>query len=257
VDADRVGAIIHCAADIRFGLPIEEARAANVETTRRLEVSTVYAADLRRASLQRLRSRRRQRLCNTYEQSKFRSREGARRRARRAGRNLPAELDQRRFTGSRGAVELLRPGFAPGAARQTGAGVPCDPDASIDLIPSDWAVEAMAVLFAESFEAGRIFHVCAGVERSLSVREIIAAAFGAAGLPMPQLISPAVFADWASEQQSPTMRELLRGVGQFMPHLCVRQSFQPNTGIAPAPPAGTFYPAVIESFLAARSRIGA
>jgi hypothetical protein len=54
-------------------------------------------------------------------------------------------------------------------------------------------------------------------------------------------------------KQSPTMGELLHGVGQFMPHLGVR----PNTGIAPAPHARTFYPAVGESCLAARSRIGA
>jgi hypothetical protein len=53
------------------------------------------------------------------------------------------------------------------------------------------------------------------------------------------------------------MGELLHGVGQFMPHLGVRQSFQPNTGIAPAQHARTFYPAVGESCLAARSRIGA
>lgn len=264
VDAAGVGAIIHCAADIRFGLPIEEARAANVETTRRLlefarrcprlekfvHVSTVYAAGLGAGEFAEAPFAEPPAFCNTYEQSKFEAEQVV----LEAARDLPAAIFRLSsiVSDSRGRVEqwnyfhqFLR--LAPRAPMVPG--IPCDPEASIDLIPIDWAASSMAMLFTASFAAGTIRHVCAGLERSITVREMIETAFGAAGLRVPELINPAEFEAWASASRSGMVRELLRGIGQFMPHLAVRQCFIPNRGIPPAPHARTYFSTVVEAAL--------
>jgi nucleoside-diphosphate-sugar epimerase len=50
---------------------------------------------------------------------------------------------------------------------------PGRPDAPIDLVATDWATAALVYLFESAFVPGRFYHVCAGPERSLTVREII------------------------------------------------------------------------------------
>src|SRR5439155_4478020 len=64
---------------------------------------------------------------------------------------------------------------------------PGRPDAPVDLIASDWAIPALAYLFEVAFVPGRFYHIGAGRERSLTVREMLnltASIFGCKGYYM-------------------------------------------------------------------------
>jgi long-chain acyl-CoA synthetase len=81
----ELDAILHCAASISFSLPLEEARAINVEGTREilalareapglrrfLHVSTAYVAGLRGGRFRERQLDTGQRFRNTYEQTKW------------------------------------------------------------------------------------------------------------------------------------------------------------------------------------------
>ena len=85
--AAELDAVLHCAASISFSLPLDEARAINVDGTRRvidlareapglerfLHVSTAYVAGLRGGRFRERQLDAGQRFRNTYEQTKWES----------------------------------------------------------------------------------------------------------------------------------------------------------------------------------------
>ena len=267
-----IRAIIHCAADIRFGLPLGEARLANVGTTERLidfarrcprldrftHVSTVYAAGLNSGHFGEALFPSPPAFCNTYEQSKFEAEQVVANEAR----DLPIAIFRLSSIVSDSTGHIEQWNYVHQFVRlmpraRLVPGVPCDPEARIDLIPSDWAAPCIADLFENRFAPARIFNICAGPTHSLTVRELVSTAFEIAGLPLPRLIDRAEFDAWAANQRSGTIRELLRGMSQFLPHLSVRQSFEPNASLEAPPAIYGYYPAVVERCLASGSRTGA
>jgi hypothetical protein len=111
--------------------------------------------------------------------------------------------------------------------------------APMDLIASDWALPALAWLFEDHFAAGRIFHVCAGAENSLTLSEMIELTtqiFEAhpdakrwKPLQVPEMVSLAEYQEFVKEQLQKgdrLLNELLRVLDFFLPQLAFYQEFE-------------------------------
>ena len=245
--------VIHCAADTRFGLSLESARAVNTEGTRNLlklasecrrlqkfaHLSTVYVAGRAIGHFSEGPIRHQSGFCNTYQQSKYE----AEQLVSRAMNELPAAIFRlssivgdsrtgvvRQFNYVHRVMRLFPRNVLPLA--------PGRPDAPIDLIATDWATAALAYLFESAFVPGRFYHVCAGPERSLTVREMIdlmvsifeSHPIGRKWLPIrvPELVSLPRYEEFVKERRrdgDKLFNELLRVLGYFVPHLATFQAF--------------------------------
>ena len=281
-DIERsVNEIIHCAAEIRFGLPIEEARATNVEGTRWLldfarrcpklekfaHVSSVYAAGKETGEFFEEPLHVTKGFVNTYQQSKYEAEE----RVLEATAEIPAAIYRLSsiIGDSRGSVrqfnyfhQLIKMIPRSNIVRA----IPGDPAAPVDLIASDWAGAATAYLFEHHFHPGRIYHVCAGPNASLTVKQLVEITFEIfqrhprgrrfAGVKAPELVSLEEFERYCATLRTGrdgTVTEMLRLLDQFMPHLALYQAFcNPKTSadlahadLAPASIRES-YPKVVE-----------
>jgi nucleoside-diphosphate-sugar epimerase len=181
--------ILHCAADTRFTLPLEEARAANVGGTIALLDFASGCRSLRRVgcfSTVYVAGRRTGRIAesdlddggagfaNTYERSKHEMERDVRQRMT----DLPIAVyrlstligDSRTgaVTGPNAfhhALRLLYHGLAPM--------VPGRPENQVDVVAMDYVADAACWLFDRRFEAGRTYHLCSGSEASSTLVELI------------------------------------------------------------------------------------
>jgi nucleoside-diphosphate-sugar epimerase len=246
--------VLHCAAETRFGLPIEDARAANVGGTRHLldlarrcrrlekfgHVSTCYVAGRAAGRVPEAPLHHSDGFLNTYQQSKYEAEELV----IQAMGELPVavfRLSSVIGDSATGQVrqfnhvhQLLR--VLP---RNVLAVAPCDPAAPIDLIPTDWAASALAYLFARRFAPGRIYQICAGQQGSLTVGQMIDLTVGIflahpvgrrlSPLRLPKLVSLAEYEEYVAKKRRGTDRllnELLRVLDYFLPHLGIFQVFE-------------------------------
>jgi nucleoside-diphosphate-sugar epimerase len=246
--------ILHCAVDSRFGRPLEEARATNTRGTAnvlalarrcpRLEkfahLSTAYVAGRSTGRLAETPCRHDCDFVNTYQQSKY-----------EAEQLVLGALGQIPVAVFR--LSTIIGDSATGRVRQFNyfhhfmklfphVGVlpvfPGDPAAPIDLVPTNWAIAALAHLFEHHFLPGRVYQVCAGPEASLTTQQLMEQtlevfATHPAGLRwqpirLPRLVSLAAYEEYVARtwaKSDALSRELLRVVGQFVPHLALYQAF--------------------------------
>ena len=162
--AEEVGAVLHCAASISFDLPLDEARAINVEGTRemlgfareakalgRLErfvhVSTAYVAGDHEGTFRERQLDAGQEFRNTYEQTKWEAEQivarGRRPRARRSRARAsswasPTRAGRRPSTSSTGRCARSRAGCSTRSRR-------C-PTARVDVVPVDYVADALVHL---------------------------------------------------------------------------------------------------------------
>jgi len=246
--------IIHCAADTRFDQSIDDARAANVATTERVlefarrcprlaklaHVSTVYVAGRATGRFAEAYARHDRGYVNNYQQSKHEAEESV----AAAMDDLPIaiyRLSSLIGDASRGCVsqfnyihQLIR--MMP---RNVLPVIPGDPHAPVDLIPSDWAIGALAILFEDAFAAGAVHQICAGPGRTLAVREVIdrtCAGFerhekARRWLPLrvPDLVPLDEynrFIEQRSKRNDALFRELVRVLNLMLPHLALPQTFE-------------------------------
>jgi nucleoside-diphosphate-sugar epimerase len=244
--------IAHCAADIRFGAPLEEARAVNVEGTRRLldlarrcphlvrfaHVSTVYAAGAQPGTYPEAPFAGDRGFLNGYQQTKHEAEEIV------LAADVPAAIFRlssiigdssgrvHQFNYFHQLIKMIpRSNLVPM--------IPGDPRARVDLIAGDWAADALAWLFDRAFEPGRIYHICAGAAGSLTVEELVRETFeiferhpnAREFLPLraPRLVNPEEFERFAARPRGGAdgvVAEMLRLLDQFLPHLAIAQSFE-------------------------------
>jgi len=199
--ARRVTHIVHAAATIRLNAPEDEARRINVGGTREVlrlagcaprlsrlaHVSTAYVAGDRTGRILECELRQGQRFLNSYEASKCEAEELV----RRCMGYLP--------------VTVFRPSIIVGDSadghtcnfstiyyplRKIAQGcveeIPGPPEAPIDLIPVDHVARCIVELAIEPRRRSETYHIAAGPERCVPVRELVEAARrlnGCAGLP--------------------------------------------------------------------------
>ncbi len=260
-----ISEIIHCAADIRFGVPLEAARAINVEGTRRMlevarrcprllkfaHISSVYAAGKLEGVFPEQPFLEQQGFFNAYQQSKYE----AERLVLAARDAVPVAIFRLSSVigNSRGEVRqfnyfhhLLKMIPNSGSVPVV-AGNPLGP---VDLIAGDWAVMALDHLFEHCFQAGRIYHICAGSVGSWPVRRLVDVSFHRFAMRPPRLVSLEEFERFAAARKGGSegvIQEMLRVLEQFLPHLALYQSFENARTKADLERAGVYMPA-LESY---------
>ena len=249
--ADRVVAIIHCAADTRFDLTLDEARAANVGATagalaiasrcpqleRFAHISTVYVAGRATGVLGEKPCQFADGFSNTYQQAKREAEEVV----LSAAGSIPVAVfrlssiigDSRdghvsRFNYVHQLMRLFPWNVLPM--------IPLNPAAPVDLIPTDWAADALIHLIEKQFVPGRIYQVCAGAAESMPAGELIKTTarllceFGAAArIVMPEFVTQREYDAWAERARAKgdrLLKEFLRVLSFSLPHLGIFQSFE-------------------------------
>lgn len=179
--------IIHCAAETRFGLPIEEARATNVRGTsnvlkvasacKRLEkfahLSTAYVAGRTTGQIAEAPLPNHNGFVNTYQESKYE----AEQLVFQAMSEIPAVIYRlstiignsktgcvRQYNYFHQILRLFARNVLPIA--------PGDLSWQIDLISTDWSTSALAFLLECRFVPGEVVHVCAGAGNSPRMSEV-------------------------------------------------------------------------------------
>ena len=138
---------------------------------------------------------------------------------------------------------------------------PRDPEAPIDLIATDWAIPALAYLFDFAFVPSRLYHICAGRDRSLTVREMIELTvsifeshpLGQRWLPIqvPRLVTLSQFEQFVQvrlQEEDKLLNELLRVLEYFVPHLAMFQAFDNRNATAALRPSGLQFPPIREHY---------
>jgi thioester reductase-like protein len=185
---ERIDHVIHCAASIRFDLPLEIARRDNTEGTRhvldvarrlprlrRLDyVGTAYVAGRRTGLILEDELDVGQRFWNSYERTKME----AEKLVRAFAVDHPATIyrpsvivgDSR--TGDTTAFQGLSQLLAIYMRRLTFA-IPADPDTHVDLVPIDWVTSTLFALMGTTKSIGRCFHVAAGPDNTCTIGELV------------------------------------------------------------------------------------
>jgi thioester reductase-like protein len=202
--AEEVGAVLHCAASISFDLPLEEARAINVEGTREmigfareakalgrlerfLHVSTAYVAGAYPGTFRERQLVAGQEFRNTYEQTKWEAEQVV-----AAADDLapavvrPSIVMGESDSGWTPAFNVL---YWPLRAFSRGLfdTVPALADGRVDVVPVDYVADGIVHLLDRA-EAG-VFNLVAGREAP-TVAELIEMGAERFGRPQPDLIEP-------------------------------------------------------------------
>jgi nucleoside-diphosphate-sugar epimerase len=251
--AESITGIIHCAADTRFALLLDEARAVNTEGTRNIlqfarrcpslqklaHISTVYVVGKAEGYFLEEPIPHPSGYCNAYQQSKYEAEELV----ADAMDQMPACIFRlssivgnshtgavRQFNHVHQLIRLFPKNSLPI--------IPGLPEARMDLIASDWALPALAFIFDHAFAPGSFYHICAGPNYSLTVREMIdvmATVFEShpraqRWLPIrpPELVPLRQYEEFVEQHRrngDTLLNELLRALGYFLPHLGMLQAF--------------------------------
>jgi thioester reductase-like protein len=265
--AEHVDEVIHSAASVSFSLPLERARAVNVEGTRRVlelaaaiqrrgglrrfaHVSTAYVAGTRRGVFGEGTLDLGQGFHNTYERSKWE----AERLVRSHAERLPVQIfrpsivvgDER--TGWTSSFNVI---YAPLRAFATGALplVPARRSAPVDIVPVSYV--AQAVLGLADAGAGRTFNLAAGPEAS-TVGELIERAARHLGRRPARTVPPSVYRHalrpLVERRATPAQRRFLERGEVFFPYFAARVRFDTSGARAELDPLGIRVPPVSDYF---------
>jgi thioester reductase-like protein len=208
--AERVTTIVHSAAAVAFALPLEEARAINVEGTRRVlefaesaqarggldryaHISTAYVAGDHAGSFAERDLDLGQTFHNSYERSKFEAEQLVRSRS-----GLPATILRPSIvvgdcsSGWTSAFNVL---YWPlrAFARGLFTAVPAIPTAPVDVVSVDYVADAVHALCESEGGIGETYHLTAGAGAS-TMGEIAQLASRYFRRPLPRVMPPAEFA---------------------------------------------------------------
>ena len=226
--ARRVTHVIHSAADVRFHLPLEEARRVNVGGTRRVlafageaadagclrhfsYVSTAYVCGDRCGNVPEEDGGEAPRFSNSYERSKWECEQLV----RAAMPHVPATIFRPSIIvgdASTGRTNAYKALYVPLRLIVRGLLRSLPPTmATLDVVPVDYVSRAICHVALEAGSIGRTLHLTAGAARSSSVTEIALHAMQAAGLPVPSSPMPA-----DDEAMPRVAAEVLAGFAPYM-----------------------------------------
>ncbi len=254
---ERVTRIVHSAASISFDLPLDAARAVNVDGTahvleiarrlhdrgrleRHLHVSTAYVAG-RHDGVVAEDDRTHGAPRNTYEQTK---REAEALVARATADGLPTAVvrpsiivgDSR--TGWTPAFNVL---YWPLQALSRGllSSVPADQDGLVDVVPVDYVADAIAHLAGTETPVDGTYHLTAGTAAP-RVEGLLDLACATLACPRPSVAPPVRpgHADGAGDHDA----------GVYLPYFDVRSQFDDTRARAVLAPAAVTCPALTDYF---------
>lgn len=243
----RVTEIIHCAAEVKFTMPLDVARQINVEGTRRIldfaqhcprvekvaHLSTLYIAGRRPGIIFEKPLTNEFGYFNSYEQSKHEAEHLVVDRMRQ----LPICIYRlSSLIGHSTTGKVSKPNYFHNIIRllhkaDSVVAIPGDPEAPVDLIPDDWCISALAFLICHRFIASGICHVCAGPAHSLKAEQLVDLIFRVynanhrATVRIPHLIP---YSESTMQRRILPHGALYDLVQTFLPHLGVNQPFDPG-----------------------------
>jgi thioester reductase-like protein len=251
--AARAETIVHSAASVSFALPLQEARAINVEGTRTMlelaerartlgglerygHVSTAYVAGTHTGRFAENDLDVGQAFRNSYEQSKFEAEQLV-----RAHRELPFTIlrpsivvgDRR--SGWTAAFNVL---YWPlrAFARGLFTDVPGIPSAPVDVVSIDYVCDAIHELCESPGGVGETYHLIAGRHAS-TIQEIAHAASRYFNRPLPRVLSPIEFDALHARADRP-QPSALEGSSVYFPYFSVGTVFDDGATRARLEPAG-------------------
>jgi thioester reductase-like protein len=247
--ASQVTTIVHGAASVSFGLALEDARAINVEGTRRMlelaararelggleryaHISTAYVAGTHAGRFSEHDLDVGQGFHNSYEQSKFEAEQLV-----RSCHELPFTILRPsivvgdRHSGWTSAFNVL---YWPlrALARGIFTAVPAIPSSPVDVVSIDYVADAVYELSAGG-DAGQTYHLTAGPQAS-TIGEIVNFASGYFERPGPRLVSPAEFASEADGVATSVLEE----GSVYFPYFSVAATFDDTLTRSRLEPAG-------------------
>ena len=251
--AGQVNTIVHSAASVSFTLPLERARATNVEGTRRMlelaararelgvleryaHISTAYVAGTHAGRFYERDFDVAQAFHNSYEQTKFEAEELVR---GSAGRDQipfmilrPSIVVGDRQSGWTSAFNVL---YWPlrALARGIFPAVPASPSSPVDVVSIDYVADAIHELCERAGEPGQTYHLTAGSNAS-TMGEIVSFASGYFHRPGPKLVPPAEFASVANG----VAKSVLEEGSAYFPYFSVAATFDDAFTRARLEPAG-------------------
>ncbi len=238
---DRLAAestmIVHCAASVSFGLSLDEARAINVEGTRRMlelagraqalgvleryaQVSTAYVAGTHAGRFSEADLDVGQDFNNSYEQSKFESEQLVRSRP-----ELPFTIFRPSIvvgdctSGWTAAFNVL---YWPlrALARGLFPAVPAVASAPVDVVSIDYVADGIHELCESPGGIRQTYHLTAGASAS-TIAEIADLASIYFQQPPPRLLSPAEFLS----ADHGVARSLIEEGAMYFPYFSVKATF--------------------------------
>jgi len=251
--AARVDQIIHAAASVSFALPLEEARAINLEGTRRVlelaelaharggleryaHISTAYVAGTHAGRFCETDHDVAQGFRNSYEQSKFEAEQLV-----LARNDLPTTIlrpsivvgDRR--SGWTAAFNVL---YWPlrAFARGLYPAVPAIPSSPVDAVSIDYVADAIYELCRSDAGIGQIYHLTAGAQAS-NVGELVEIASRYFERPPPQVLPPHEFAEFAKGISGVQLSALGQSA-EYFPYFAVDTEFDNAQARARLAPAG-------------------
>jgi len=250
--ADRTDQTIHAAASVSFTLPLDEARAINLEGTRRVlelaelanarggfrchtQISTAYVAGTHSGRFLESDHDVGQDFRNAYEQSKFEAE-----RLVRSKRDLPTMIlrpsivvgDRR--SGWTAAFNVL---YWPlrAFARGLYPAVPAIPSAPVDVVSIDYVADAIYELCRTNAGVGGTYHLTAGANVS-SVGELVELASRYFKRPPPRVLPPTEFAEYAKNITG-VQKSTLGQSATYFPYFAVSTEFDNTEARARLEPA--------------------
>jgi long-chain acyl-CoA synthetase len=251
--ARTASTIVHGAASVSFTLPLEQARAVNLEGTRRMlelatrgrelgvleryaHISTAYVAGTYAGRFFERDLDLGQNFNNSYEQSKFEAEQLVRGWGSRDQIPFmilrPSIVVGDRHSGWTAAFNVL---YWPlrALARGIFPAVPASPTAPVDVVSIDYVADAIHALCERVGEPGQTYHLTAGPQAS-TMGEIVSIASGYFHRPGPELVPPAEFASVADGVAKSALEE-----GRvYFPYFSVAATFDDAFTRARLEPAG-------------------
>jgi thioester reductase-like protein len=251
--AARVSTVIHSAASVAFDLPIEEARAINVEGTRRVldfaaavpglrrvaYVSTAYVAGNRRGTVYE-DDREPGTFRNSYERSKHEAEGLVRSSTLPWTIARPSIVVGESTTGWTASFNVL---YGPLRAFDAGAYpvLPARRRSPVDVVPVDYVADAVAALAHHPEAEGGTFHLTAGANTS-TVGEIMGLATGRFDRRAPRLVPPRAYRKLVHplllRRVAPSTRRLLERSEVYFPYFAMRLRFDDARSRALLAPMG-------------------
>ncbi len=262
----EVTEIIHCAAAVRFDLPLDEARAINTDATGRLlkfaqslprlrkftHVSTVFVMGNDEGMLPEAPYQAGS-FPNSYEQSKAE----AEVLALEAGKDLPVQIIRLSSIAGNARTGLVTKlnhvhQLLKLFSRSIFPVAPGHPDYPVDLIAEDWTVPALWHLHEHGFVAGSVAHLCAGPQASIRLGDMLRLCAEVYDCVAPELVTLAEFDRFTKHRKGVPglIGRLMEQLGLFLPHLGRKQNFLNSKTLmripVPPPRVESFLPALLQ-----------
>jgi thioester reductase-like protein len=261
--AAGVGTVIHSAASVAFDLPIEEARAINVEGTRRVldfagavpdlqrvaYVSTAYVAGDRRGTAYE-DDRETGPFRNSYERSKHEAEGVVRSSTLPWTIARPSIIVGESTTGWTASFNVL---YAPLRAFAAGAYpvLPARRRSPVDVVPVDYVADAVAALARHPEAVGGTYHLTAGAHAS-TVGEIMSLTTERFERSAPRLVPPRAYRrflhPFVLRRVAPSRRRVLERSEVYFPYFAMRVRYDDARARALLEPMGIAAPRLEDYF---------